>query len=100
MIFRSGRPSFLSPESGPVHGKKGSWAISGEGLTDFQERILVVPKAVGHSLDDLDGVVDAFRQAGVQLPGTVSQDAWQVWWSSDFRAVQHLNEHGVLTNPR
>jgi hypothetical protein len=43
----------------------GSSPISGEGGPYLEEEVVVVSKAVGHPLDDLDLVVDAFQQAGV-----------------------------------
>jgi len=36
---------------------------------------LVVAESVGHSLDDLDLVVEAFEQAGVERPSGMGDDA-------------------------
>ena len=43
----------------------GSSRNSGKGLTDFEEEVGVVAKAIGGAFDDFDLVVDAFEQAGV-----------------------------------
>jgi len=43
----------------------GSTGISGECCPDFEEEVLIVSKYVGHSLDDLNLVVEAIEQAGV-----------------------------------
>ena len=43
----------------------GSSVITGEGLPDLQEEILVIPVPEGHSLNDLDFVVNPFKQPGV-----------------------------------
>ena len=53
--------------------KKGSSGISGEGGPDLEEEVVVVAEPVGHSLDHLDLVVDAFDYTGVQRPVTVRQ---------------------------
>src|SRR5690606_14031850 len=58
--------------------KNGSSPKSGEGRPDLQEEVGVVPVAVGHPLDDLDLVVDAFDQIGSQRPAAVGQDPRQV----------------------
>jgi hypothetical protein len=42
------------------HEYQGSSSNSGKGGADFQKEVGVVAEAVGHSLDDLDLVVDAF----------------------------------------
>jgi len=46
----------------------GSSLITGEGGADFEEEVLIVAESVCHLLDDLDLVVDALEQAGVQRP--------------------------------
>ena len=43
----------------------GSSGSSGERISDLEEEVGVVAKAIGHSLDDLDLVVDALEQARV-----------------------------------
>ncbi|AGW95455.1 hypothetical protein N234_35935 [Ralstonia pickettii DTP0602] len=37
---------------------------------------MVITGAVGHALDHLDPIVDAFDQIGAQWPASVSQNAW------------------------
>ena len=39
----------------------GSSRFSGEGSLDFQEEVVRVPEAIGHSLDHLDAVVHPFQ---------------------------------------
>ena len=46
--------------------QKGSSASSGKGVPNSQEEILVVPESIGHSLDDLTFVVDAFDDACIR----------------------------------
>jgi hypothetical protein len=41
--------------------KKGSSRFAGKRILDFQEEVGCVAKSVGHALDDLDAVVDAFQ---------------------------------------
>ena len=48
-----------------VHQKKGSSRFAGKGILDLQEEIGCIPKSVGHALDDLDAVVDAFEDRRV-----------------------------------
>ena len=38
----------------------------------------MVEETIGHALDHLDPVVDAFDQIGAQWPAGVSENAWQV----------------------
>jgi len=56
----------------------GSSPNSGEGGTDLEEEVAVVAEAIGHALDHLDPVVDAFDEIGAQGPAGVGQDARQV----------------------
>jgi hypothetical protein len=49
----------------------GSSGNSGESCSDFEEEVFFVSETVGHSLDDLDLVVDAFEDAGVKWPEAV-----------------------------
>ena len=49
----------------------GSSRITGESRTDLEEEVIIVSEAVGHPLDDLDFVVDAFQQAGIQVPAAM-----------------------------
>ena len=52
--------------SSPNSGKRGS---------DFEEEVLVVAETVGHPLDYLDAVVDAFDQVGSERPPAVREDS-------------------------
>jgi hypothetical protein len=52
----------------------GSSGNSGERGSDLEEEIVIVPKPECHPFDDLDFVVDAFQEAGMQRPATVRQD--------------------------
>jgi len=45
--------------------KKGSSRITGVSGSDLEEEVLIIPEAVGHSLDNLDLVIDALDQARV-----------------------------------
>src|SRR5690606_26659471 len=58
--------------------KKGSSPNSGEGSADLEEEILLVAIAVSPALDDLDGVVDALDDAGVEWMPTAGQDSVHV----------------------
>ena len=58
--------------------KKGSSRDSGEGGADSEEEVFVVAESVGHAFDDLDLVVDAFQQAGMERPAAVRQDTGKV----------------------
>jgi hypothetical protein len=55
--------------------KNGSSPNSGERGPDLEEEVGVVAEAIGHSLDDLDLVVDALDQVGAERPAAVGQDA-------------------------
>ena len=52
--------------------KKGSSPNTGEGGSNLEEEVVGIAETAGHSLDDLDLVVDAFQEAGVQRPPAVS----------------------------
>ena len=52
-----------------------SSVFSGEGVTDSEKEILVIPEAVSHPLDHLDFVVDALYDARSDVPLCVCQDA-------------------------
>lgn len=56
----------------------GSSPNSGKSSSDFEEEVFMIPEAVGHAFDDLDLVVDAFEQAGMQRVAAMSYDARQV----------------------
>jgi hypothetical protein len=60
----------------------GSSRLSGEGGLDLQEEIGWVAESVGHALDDLDAVIDAFQDAGVEREDCGGQDAAQVFAQS------------------
>jgi hypothetical protein len=49
-----------------------------EGRADLEEEVGIVAEAVGHALDDLDLVFDAFDEIGAERPAAVGQDAWQI----------------------
>ncbi len=53
----------------------GSSAISGKGVANLEEEVVLVTIAVGHSLDHFDLVVHALKQAGMQGVLAVGQDA-------------------------
>ena len=55
--------------------KKGSSGISGKRRPYFEEEVVIVSEAVGHSFDHLDFVHDALQQARVQRILAVGQDA-------------------------
>ena len=57
---------------------KDSSRILGKGGSDFEEEVLLVAEAVGHALDDLDAVVDALKQAGVQRMAAVGEYPAQI----------------------
>ena len=58
--------------------RKGSSLNTGEGCADFQEEVLLIAVPVGAPFDDLDGVVHAFDDAGVEAVPTAGQDSMQV----------------------
>src|ERR1051325_3729153 len=57
---------------------KGSSGSSGERTSDLEEEVRVITKAVGHALDDLNLVVNAFEQARVKWPPGVGDDTVRV----------------------
>ena len=65
----------ISTSSSAVGGKKGSSGISGKRRPYFEEEVVIVSEAVGHSFDHLDFVHDALQQARVQRILAVGQDA-------------------------
>ena len=54
-----------TPWLGPLSRFLGSSPNTGEGLSDFEEEVVVVSEAVSPAFDDLDLVIDAFQEAGV-----------------------------------
>src|SRR5690606_24155486 len=52
----------------------GSSLITGEGCADLQEEVLLIAVPVGPALDDLDRVVDAFDDAGIEPMPAAGQD--------------------------
>src|SRR5690606_19344294 len=71
--------------------KKGSSRNTGECGTDFEEEIFLVAVAIGPALDDLDGVVDAFDDAGVQGVTASGHDAVQVVLKAPGEGLQGIN---------
>lgn len=57
---------------------EGSSQNTGEGCADLQEEVLLISVAVGSALDVLDGVVDAFDDAGIERVSTARQDPVQI----------------------
>lgn len=55
--------------------KKGSSRNAGKSGFDLQEEVAVIPVAVGHAFDDLDTIVDALQQAGIQVMGGTGDNA-------------------------
>ncbi len=55
--------------------KKGSSRFPGEGCLDFQEEVVRVPEAIGHTLDHLDTVVHALQQAGMHRETGTGENA-------------------------
>ena len=53
----------------------GSSRFPGEGSLDFQEKVFRVPKTIGHTLDHLDAVVDALKDAGMHMEVGTGEDA-------------------------
>lgn len=45
---------------------KGLSHFTGKGGFDLQKEVVVIPIAIGHSLDDLDPVVHSFQDRGVE----------------------------------
>jgi transposase len=58
--------------------KKGSSPNSGEGGPDSEEEVSIIAVPVGHALDHLDGVVDAFDDVGTKWPAAVRQDSREI----------------------
>src|SRR5690606_42012327 len=56
----------------------GSSRFTGERGSDFEEEVVGVAVAVGHALDDLDAVVDAFEDAGIKAVTGAGDDAVSV----------------------
>lgn len=65
--------------------KKGSSRITGERGADLEEEVFVVAVPVSPTLDDLDGVVNAFDDAGIERMAAASHDSVPV-------ALQALGE--------
>lgn len=63
----------------------GSSRITGERGANLEEEVFVVAVPVSSTLDDLDGVVDAFNDAGIEWMAAASHDAVPV-------ALQTLGE--------
>jgi hypothetical protein len=46
----------------------GSSRNSGESGPDLEEEVGIVPVSISRAFDDLDTVVDAFKDAGIEVP--------------------------------
>lgn len=55
--------------------KKGSSRITGERGADLEEEVFLVAIPIGPTLDDLDSVVDAFDDAGIERMSAAGEDA-------------------------
>lgn len=98
-------PAFLRPQAirckgelseGLVGGmaviiKKGSSRITWIGGLDLEEEVGAVAVAVGHTLDDLDAVVDAFELAGVHRPAHPREDAAPVSGQFVSKALERFD---------
>ena len=71
----------------------GSSGNSGERRADLEKEVGVVSEAVGHALEHLDLVVDAFEEAGVQGEAAVREDARQL----GFEVARERDEGGNAT---
>src|SRR5690606_31260010 len=70
---------FLLPSTSDRHPLfQGSSRFTGERGSDFEEEVVGVAVAVGHALDDLDAVVDAFEDAGIEAVTGAGDDAVSV----------------------
>ena len=56
----------------------GSSRNTGKSGFDLQKEVVVIPVTVGHAFDDLDAIVDALQQAGVQVMGGTGDNAVHV----------------------
>src|SRR5207244_12432622 len=68
--------------------EKGSSPNSGECCPNLEEEVIVVAKAIGHALDDLDLVVDTLEQAGIERIAAVGQYTGQVQAQSPGKRLQ------------
>ena len=57
----------------------GSSRKSGKGGFDFEEEVFVIAEPIGHAFDDLDSVVHAFKDDGVEMVSSACDDAVDVW---------------------
>lgn len=55
----------------------GSSKNTGKGGADLEEEVPLIAVSIGAALDDLDGVVDAFDDGGVQKVSATGLDAVQ-----------------------
>ena len=69
----------------------GSSRDSGESGLYFHEEVFIVAVSVGHSLDDLDLVVEAFEKTCIDAPPGVRDDALPVWEQAFGEAYQRLD---------
>src|SRR5437016_14588963 len=68
--------------------KKGSSPNSGECCPNLEEEVIVVAKAIGHALDDLDIVVDVLEHAGIERIAAVGQYTGQVQAQTPGKRLQ------------
>src|SRR5690606_8094256 len=83
--------------------KKGSSRFTGERGSDFEEEVVGVAVAVGHALDDLDAVVDAFEDAGIEAVTGAGDDAVSVLFQparkGDHRRDAAVEGHAIPLVP-
>ena len=56
----------------------GSSSITGEGMLNLEEEVLVISEAICGSLDDFDFIIHAFKDTGVERVKSGCQDASKV----------------------
>src|SRR5690606_17857377 len=83
--------------------KKGSSRFTGERGSDLEEEVVGVAVAVGHALDDLDAVVDAFEDAGIEAVTGAGDDAVSVLFQparkGDHRRDAAVEGHAIPLVP-
>lgn len=68
----------------------GSSSYSGEGIFDFEEEVFGVSVSVCHAFDDLDLVVDAFEDAGIEGEPSGGEDPPEVGFELAGEGDQRL----------
>ena len=66
----------------------GSSSITGESGSDIEEEVVIVSESICHTLDDLDLVIDAFEETGVQRPAAGSEDTVEIWLQALCEGIQ------------